>query len=72
MSHPRRVILTDAALDAISSALDAALAGAGFDGGDFDGQDPEQFERANAWVAAEQRRRAKRKLARERQKQGRS
>jgi hypothetical protein len=45
--------LTLKKLSAIQSALNAALAGAGFDGGDFDGQDPTDFENALAWVEAE-------------------
>ena len=37
-------------LNAISASIDAALAGDGFDGGDFDGMDPEHFEQASSWV----------------------
>lgn len=42
--------LTKPLLDAIESALNSALAGEGWDGGDFDGQNPEHFERALEWV----------------------
>lgn len=52
--------LTKPLLEAIHSALDAALAGEGFDGGDFDGLNREDFERALTWVAQEKARRAKR------------
>lgn len=51
--------LTKPLLEAMSNALSAALAGEGFDGGDFDGQDPHHFERAQEWVMAELARRAK-------------
>lgn len=44
-------------LEAIAAALDAALAGDGFDGGDFDGMDPKHFERAREWVEQERQRR---------------
>ncbi len=52
------VRLTKPLLDAMSSALHAALAGAGFDGGDFEGKNPAHFERALKWVEQEQARRA--------------
>lgn len=42
--------LTKPLLDAMANALNVALAGAGWDGGDFDGQNPEHFERALEWV----------------------
>lgn len=42
--------LTLAMLEAIYTALDAALAGDGFERGDFNGMDPNQFERARAWA----------------------
>lgn len=42
--------LTLKRLYAIGAALDAALAGAGFDGGDFDGMDARDFELARIWV----------------------
>lgn len=42
--------LTKPLLDALAAALDAALAGDGFDGGDFAGMDPKHFERARGWV----------------------
>jgi hypothetical protein len=42
--------LTGPLLDAIKAALDAALAGEGFDGGDFDGMNRDHFERASKWV----------------------
>lgn len=45
--------LTRPMLDAIAAALDAALAGDGFDGGDFDGMNIEHFERAREWVEEE-------------------
>lgn len=53
--------LTKPLLEAIESALNAALAGDGFDGGDFDGMNPEHFQRALEWVAQEQQRRAERR-----------
>jgi hypothetical protein len=37
-------------LEAMRRALHAALAGAGFDGGDFDGEDPKDYEAALDWV----------------------
>lgn len=43
--------LTLPKLDAMLAALDAALAGGGFDGGDFDRLDPKDFEAARDWVA---------------------
>lgn len=43
--------LTKPLLIAMSAALDAALSGDGFDGGDFDGMDRDHFERARTWVA---------------------
>jgi hypothetical protein len=43
--------LTKPLREAIMAALDAALAGEGFDGGDFDGMDPDHFERARDWIA---------------------
>jgi hypothetical protein len=49
--------LTKPLLDAIGAALDAALAGEGFDGGDFDGMDAKAFERAREWVAEQQKKR---------------
>lgn len=55
MLKPR---LTRHLLEAIESALNSALAGEGFDGGDFDGQDPEHFQRALEWVQAELERRS--------------
>jgi hypothetical protein len=53
-----RLRLTKPLLDAIEAGLNAAIAGEGFDGGDFDQMDPEHFERALAWVHQEQERRA--------------
>jgi hypothetical protein len=53
--------LTKPLLDAIESALNASLAGEGFDGGDFDGENPEHFKRALEWVQQEKGRRAGRK-----------
>lgn len=49
MLKPR---LTQPLLEAIESALNSALAGEGFHGGDFDGQNPEHFQRALEWVQA--------------------
>lgn len=49
--------LTKPLLNAIEAALSAALAGDGFDGGDFDGDDPRHFERALQWVREQQERR---------------
>ena len=43
--------LTKPRLQAISAALDAALSGSGFDGGDFDGMDRDIFEAAAKWAA---------------------
>lgn len=37
-------------LEAIRHALHAALAGGGFDGGDFDGKNPADFEEALDWA----------------------
>ncbi len=45
--------LTRPLLEAIAAALDAALAGDGFDGGDFSGMNPKHFERAQEWVSAQ-------------------
>jgi len=52
------VRLTKPLLSAIEAALSAALAGEGFDGGDFDGMDRAAFERAWEWVNGEMARRA--------------
>ena len=61
MLKPR---LTRHLLEAIESALNSALAGEGFDGGDFDGQNPEHFQRALEWVQAKlERRSAKRRVS---------
>jgi hypothetical protein len=49
-----RIRLTRPLLEAIGAAFDAALAGEGFDGGDFDGMDREAFERARKWVREQQ------------------
>lgn len=49
--------LTKPLLDAIGAALDAALAGEGFEGGDFDGMNRDHFERAREWVSQERERR---------------
>ena len=55
------VKLTSPMLGAIRAALNAALAGDGFDGGDFDGLDREHFERADKWVRQQiDKRKAKR------------
>lgn len=43
--------LTHPILEAMAAALDAALAGDGFDAGDFAGLDYRHFERAREWVA---------------------
>lgn len=53
--------LTMPLLKSIRSALAAALAGEGFDGGDFDGEDPRAFQRALDWVNAEMERRQQRR-----------
>jgi hypothetical protein len=45
--------LTKPLLEAMAAALDAALAGEGFDGGDFCGMEASHFERARKWVAQE-------------------
>lgn len=45
--------LTKPLLKAMEHALNAALAGEGFDGGDFDGEDRAHYERALEWVKAE-------------------
>jgi len=55
------VRLTTPMLDAISTALAVALAGDGFNGGDFDGEDREHYQRALTWVWQEQLRREKRR-----------
>jgi len=52
------VRLTKPLLSAIEAALSAALAGDGFDGGDFDGMDRAAFERAWDWVNGEMARRS--------------
>lgn len=49
--------LTRPLLDAMRAALHAALAGGGFDGGDFDGMDPKAFQRALDWVEQQQAKR---------------
>lgn len=51
--------LTKKMLDAMHSALNSALAGEGWDGGDFDGMDPRQFERAVEWIRQELKRRSR-------------
>ena len=47
--------LTKPLLEAIRSALDAALAGGGesFNGGDFEGENIEHYERALNWATDE-------------------
>jgi hypothetical protein len=52
MSAPR---LTKPLRDAIAQALEAALAGGGFDGGDFNGLNRADFERASYWIAFKSR-----------------
>jgi hypothetical protein len=49
--------LTKPLLAAMSAALSAALAGGGFEGGDFIGMEPRHFERALAWVNEQLKRR---------------
>lgn len=49
--------LTKPLLDAMHSALEAALAGDGFDGGDFEGENQDHFERAVEWIKQEKERR---------------
>lgn len=51
--------LTKPLLEAIEAALAAALAGNGFEGGDFAGMNRDQFDRAHDWVCDELERRAK-------------
>lgn len=51
--------LTKPLLNAIAAALDAALAGEGFNGGDFDGMNKDHFERAREWVSEEMSRRSR-------------
>lgn len=51
--------LTKPLLVAMAYALNAALAGEGFDGGDFDGEKREHYERALAWVEQELAKRAR-------------
>lgn len=53
--------LTRPLLKAIWAALDAALAGDGFDGGDFAGMNPDYFRRAQEWAEAQMARREVRK-----------
>lgn len=55
--------LTMPLLNAMASALHAALAGDGFDGGDFTDQNPEHFKRALAWVEEQTARREAKKAA---------
>jgi hypothetical protein len=50
--------LTEPLLEAMDSALRAALAGDGFDDGDFAGDNREHFERARSWIAQERAKRA--------------
>lgn len=45
---------TQKMLRAMSAALNAALAGDGFDGGDFNGENSTDFEAALAWVRSRQ------------------
>lgn len=49
-SDDHGIRLTRPILDAIRAALNAALAGDGFDGGDFDGLNRDDFERALEWA----------------------
>lgn len=53
----KRKRLTKPLLRAMEAALNAALAGGGFNGGDFTGEDQRAFERALEWVQAELQRR---------------
>lgn len=57
--RPKRVVLTNAALDAINAALAAALAGEEGEG-DMAETAFADLERAQEWVYAEKARRAKR------------
>lgn len=50
--------LTKPLLNAMRAALDVALAGDGFDGGDFEGMNPNHFQRAREWVEEQLDRRA--------------
>ena len=56
--------LTTPLLYAMAAALDAALAGDGFNGGDFEGEDRDTFERASRWVTQEISRREDRRSKR--------
>lgn len=53
--------LTKPLLEAMEEALNAALAGEGFDSGDFAGLNRDHFERALAWVHEQQRQRGERR-----------
>ena len=53
----KNVRLTEPLLTAMENALCAALAGGGFEDGDFAGEDPEHFERARKWITQERARR---------------
>lgn len=53
----KNVRLTKPLLAAMAAALNSAVAGEGFDGGDFEGMEPEHFRRALDWVHQEQQRR---------------
>jgi hypothetical protein len=50
MSETRKRRLTKRMLEAMASAINSALAGEGWNGGDFDGMDHEEFERAAEWI----------------------
>lgn len=54
---PKKIRLTEPLLTAMENALCAALAGGGFEDGDFAGEDPEHFERARKWISQERARR---------------
>lgn len=54
----RKARLTPSKLRAMQSALIAALAGEGFDGGDFADDDPDDFKSALRWVTQQLNHRA--------------
>lgn len=60
---PKKIRLTEPLLTAMENALCAALAGGGFEDGDFAGEDPEHFERAHKWITQERARRRESKTS---------
>lgn len=55
--------LTRPLLTAMEHAINTALAGTGFDGGDFDGENQDHYERALEWVREQKQKRAERALS---------